>query len=63
MRKTMHVLVVKSDFLTYQKGSRITDEKIIADVLASPNKVHVVAAEHEDEIVIAKQETAPVEQE
>jgi hypothetical protein len=46
----MRVLVVKSDFLTYQKGSVITDEKVIADVLSGPNRVHVVAAEHEQVI-------------
>jgi len=44
----MRVLVVKSAFRDYQKGSVISDEKTIADVLASGQKMHVIAAEHED---------------
>jgi hypothetical protein len=47
MRTTMRVLVVKSDFLGYGKGSVISDEKTVNEILAGAYKVHVVAAEHE----------------
>lgn len=44
----MRVLVVKSAFKDYQTGDRISDGKLIADILNSPQSVHVIASEHPD---------------
>jgi hypothetical protein len=44
----MRVLIVKSAFGGFEKGSRITDPDAITAILASEQKVHVVASEHED---------------
>lgn len=44
----MRVLVVKSAFKDYQKGSVISDEADVTEILAGPQKVHVVVSEHED---------------
>jgi hypothetical protein len=57
----MRALVVKSPFGDYQKGSRITDQKAIDDILAGPQKVHVITSEHEDEPVVAPLKTAALE--
>jgi hypothetical protein len=52
----MRVLVVKSDFKDHSRGSVISDETEIAEILKSPNRIHVVAADH----AIDKLEPAPL---
>ena len=44
----MSLLVVIHPFGEYRRGDRITDAAAIAEILAGPNRAHVVKSDHAD---------------